>query len=480
MSDGRIAAWLLLAAFLARLVACLGTLIFGTDSGQFLWMADRMSEARFHDALSVTYHPMYPLLVAALKTFAGSAERAGFWISMTLGAGAVLPLFFLARSVFGRPAAFIAGLIYAFHPYTVELHADVMTEGTFSFFLFWAMWLGWRALEDPSLDRAVLAGLSAAAAFLTRAEGVLAMALVPAWQGVELLRRRDRWGTRLGGIGLGLAAMALLTFPFLLWVKSVHPEKKWALSAKWSVTQAGATVAPSRAEAAGEGGYEARVGRVAFSVVRMMYYVGIPFYLLGLLGLRGLEARRALFYFSFPLLHLAGLLWSLQKVTYMSYRYVVPPMNLLAAVMALGVVVAIRFLARRWPEARWILASQVLVAVVAVAVGIRAFGVHRADANAAREAAAWIRAQGGPAREVCSTMDQIPYLAGARAAGFPPDWERLGDALDRRPIDYFVYTDRDLADPRPAYVSRLPECARLDPPAAIRGQRTIYIQRVKR
>jgi len=33
ISDGRLAALLFAAAFLARLVACLGTAIFGTDGG---------------------------------------------------------------------------------------------------------------------------------------------------------------------------------------------------------------------------------------------------------------------------------------------------------------------------------------------------------------------------------------------------------------------------------------------------------------
>ena len=482
MSDGRLAGVLFLAAFLARLVMFLGTPLFGTDGGQFLWMADRMGEARFHDALAVTYHPMYPFLIAAARTFLGSAERAGFWISMVLGAGAVVPLFSLARAVFGRPAAFIAALLYAFHPYTVELNADVMTEGTFAFFLFWAMWLGWRVLEDPSIDRAVLAALSAAAAYLTRAEGMLAMALVPAWQAVELLRRRDRWAERLGGIGLGLAAMALLVFPFLLWVRSVHPQKKWALSAKWSVTQAGEALKVSRDDApVPSAGYTGgRYGKLGSSMVRMMYYVGIPFYLLGLLGLRGLEWRKAFFYFSFPLLHVAGLVWALQKVPYMSYRYVVPVMNILGVVMALGVIQSIRFLARRWPEPRWVLASQALVLVATALTGIRLFNAHRADENPAREAAAWIRAQGGTVRGICTTVDQVAYLSGARLMGFPPDWPRFSETLDRKPIDYFVYTDKDLARPEPPYVGRLREYGRLEPPAEIKGGRTIYIQRVKR
>lgn len=471
MSDGRLAGFLFLAAFLARLVLALGTLIFGTDGGQMLYMADRMGEARFHEALSVTYHPFYPFLVAVLKTFLGSTERAGFGVSVTLGAAAVVPLFHLVRSVFGRPAAFITGLIFAFHPYTLDVHADVMTEGTFAFFLFSSMWLGWRSMEDPAVDRGILAGMAAAAAYLTRAEGMLAMALVPAWQGVELLFRRDRWAARLGSIGLGVAAMAILVFPFLLWVKSVHPDRKWAPSAKFSVSQAG--------EGTEKVGYGQRVGRVASSAVRMMFYVGVPFYALGLVGLKRLASRKALFYFSFPLLHLAGLLWALQKVPYMSYRYVIPAMNLLAVVMALGVLEAIRFLSRRLPEDRWILASQGLVLLATAGVGVRIFGVHRVEDNIARDAASWIRSNGGTQRPLYSSLDQAGYLSGTRSYWYPADWEGFVRALDDRTSDYVLYTDKDLASRDPAYVGRLRECERLEPPHVLRGRRTVYIQRVK-
>ncbi len=486
MGEGRLAAVLFLAAFLARYSTCLGTLIFGTDGGQFLYMAEMMSGARFGEALALSYHPMYPLLTAAAKTFFGSAERAGFWVSMILGSGAVVPLFFMSRHVFGRPAGFITGLAYAFHPYTLDLHADVMTEGTFSFFLFWSIWLGWKALDDASVERAVLAGLSAAAAFLTRAEGILAMVLLPAWQFVELLRRRDRWADRLGGIGLGAAASVLLIFPFLLWVKWAHPQKKWALSAKYSVIQAGSTIIPGGHDAIEDrhqhrtGIFADRYGKLALSIVRMMYYAGIPFYIMGLAGIGGLDRRRAIYYFSFPLLYIAGLLWSLQKVPYMSYRYVVPPMNLLAAVMATGVVLTIRLIARRWPERRWVLASQIIVAIVTVAVGIRALGVHRAESNVARAAAAWIRSQGGTEKGLFASLDQVGHLAGTRTLWFPPDWNGFIKALNERLTDYVLYTDKDLASGVPQYIGRLMECDRLEPPHVIRDARTVYIQRVKR
>lgn len=488
MSDVRLATVLFGVAFLTRFVAYLGTFIFGTDGGQFLFMADRMGEARFHEALSVSYHPMYPLLVSAARPFVGDTEAAGFWVSMVLGAGAVVPLFLMVRAIFGRPAGFLTGLLFAFHPFTVELHADVMTEGTFVFFLFWALWQGWKVLRNPSVEGALLASVGAAAAFLTRGEGLAALVGIPVWQGIEFLRRRDRRGTRLAGIGLGIAASGLLVFPFLLWVRSVHPEKRWALSAKWSVLRATEASPgsegpfPEESPTRRRGLLANRYVRVASSAVRQMYVVGIPFYLLGLWGLRRTTASvlGTLFYFSFPVLHLGGLLWGLRNVPYMSYRYVVPPMNLLAVLAALGLIQAVRFLAGRLPERRWIPAAGLLVMVVTVLPGLRSFGIHRKEVRVAREAALWIRSQGGPGRGVCSTLDPVGYLSGTRNRWFPETYEGLLQDLGDGRVDFLVYTDRDREAGRPSYLARLEECDRLEPPVKIAGERIVFVQKVRR
>ena len=114
-------------------------------------MADWMAAGRFHDALSLAYHPLYPLLVAAARPLAGGTEAAAGLVSTILGAAATAPLFLAARAIFGRPAAFFVALLYAFTPDLVELQSEPMTEGAYMFFLFSSLWLTWRMMESPSL-----------------------------------------------------------------------------------------------------------------------------------------------------------------------------------------------------------------------------------------------------------------------------------------------------------------------------------------
>lgn len=456
MSEPRVAALLVIGAFLARFVAYLGTGIFGTDSAQFLLMAQWMGEGRFQEALEITYHPLYPLLVAAAAPLAGGVEPAGFWVSMVLGSAAAAPLYFLVSSTFGRPAAFLTGIFYCFQPHTVDLQADVMTEGTFSFFLFGAAWLCRKGLGEPSVERALLAGLSASAAYLTRPEGILAVAFVTLWPVAEWVRARDRAVARLGGAGLAFAAAVLLAFPFLLWVRK--ETGAWGISAKGSVRNAGLAPVPD-GEAAAAPGEEAtpvasRYGRFAKSILRVTSGVTIPFFLLGLGQLRGRGLWGPLFYFSLPAAYLGGLLWSLRSHPYWSYRYVVPSMNLLFVLAALGILAAARYAERRWPGRRWALGAAALVGLAAVAPYLRHLRPHRTEEAAVREAGAWLRARG--ATRVASTTDKIGFFIGRKVLPFPGGAAELhGEGAP----EYYVYLEKDLTSGKRPDLSRLGEGA---------------------
>src|SRR5262249_16492057 len=116
VSDGRLAASIFTLALLVGVVAWTGAAIFGTDGCHFLLMADWISAGRFDDALRIAYHPGYPLLIAAAKIPLRDTVLAGHAVAALFGAAAVVPLFRMIRRFFGRPAAFIPGILYAFHP----------------------------------------------------------------------------------------------------------------------------------------------------------------------------------------------------------------------------------------------------------------------------------------------------------------------------------------------------------------------------
>ncbi|HKS16170.1 MAG TPA: glycosyltransferase family 39 protein, partial [Planctomycetota bacterium] len=185
--------WAIFLAVLAvRLMAWAGTYTFGTDSAAFLRMAEQMCAGSWHDSLKVYYHPGYPAVVAVFSYVVGDFERAGFIVSILFGSLAVLPLYLLARDTFGRSAALMTVVLYGLHSALVELQVDVMTEGLYCATLFTAIWMGRRFIDTRRLPWSIGAGVAAAAAYLTRNEGLIAICGLACWFLFEAIRRRDR------------------------------------------------------------------------------------------------------------------------------------------------------------------------------------------------------------------------------------------------------------------------------------------------
>jgi len=479
MTDTRLAMLLFAAAFLARLIAATGSAIFGTDGGHYLLMADWMREGRFHEALLLTYHPLYPLLTAALRSVTPSTELAGELVSTTLGSAAAIPLFAAVRGVFGRPTAFLTGLIYAFGHPLVEVQSDVMTEGAYFFFLFGTLWLTFRMTAEPGPVRGAVLGASAAAAFLTRPEGLLAIALSLAWPAVFILRHHRAPALRIAGIATTALVILLMTSPYLFWVKVQRGH--WALSVRPSA------IAGERSLGAGAQGEETadsqavlyrQYARALFRLSGVM----IPFFLLGLPSLRKVDMWNGLLYFSFPVGQLIGILVAMRRHNFMSERYLLAGMTLLMPVAALGILRVLDWLSHRPGPAGRPALGAVLVLLLTVAPGVRCLRLRRVECLSFPAAARWIQSQPGPRpRGMSGPVEQVAYLCGTRSYYTPAGRDDLRQSLKTLPVDYLVYSEKDVTN-RAEYVRMLRSCEELEPAVAIAGTPgtwTVYIHRVK-
>ncbi len=442
MSDRRLASLIVLAALLARMTLYLGTSVFGTDGGQMLRMADHFEAGRWGEALRIGYHPLYPLLISLVKPLLGT-EMAGFAVSMALGSAAAAPLFLLTRDAVGRPSAFFGTLLYAVYPHFVELHADVMTEGTFMFFFIAAIWLGWETVKTPRWDLGLLSGLSAGAAYLARAEGILAVVGIPGWLAVSCWRGRPalRAVTVLLAAAAGLAAM----FPFLLWSRSVTG--RWTISAKGSVQAVeGKQVRPPEVtEKRGERRVRKPVKEMMRHVTKVSYWAVLPLLVLGTLGIRRTWAVP--YWLSFPLLYWVAIIWATTRNPYTSYRYLLPGMALMLPLGVAGVEWILRRF-RRGTLLPW------AVAVLVLVLAPRNLRPIRAEERSTRTAGAWIASQPGR-KMVFSTTDKVSWYAETPMRDMPVSWEVLLEVLHE--IDYLVYTQKDLDDLSPPWLARIRE-----------------------
>jgi 4-amino-4-deoxy-L-arabinose transferase-like glycosyltransferase len=347
-------------------------------------------------------------------------------VSSLLGGLSVLPLYRLAARAWGDRAAFIAGLLDAVLPPVVDLHADVMLEGTFMFFFFGAMAAGWSALERKSWERAILAGAAIAAAWLTRPEG----AYLPLLFALAGLLRRSRFAP--AALGLAGATTLVLAMPYAFYVR--RQTGKFGISANafssgildvvtGKAKMSGYAVDDRTAQEYGEYRDILRHGKVGGPIVtlskaatRNLFYILVPFVLVGFAFLRTPDFRAgpasyllaaAGGYFIPPVLAFAA-------GTPFSHRYILVSCVLVLPVAAVGLLKA-----GEWARRREALPA--FLVLVCGVMAVRDVLPRRRDKIGWKLAGQAIRERLGPGRKILAMFHPITFYAEGEYVDFPGD-----------------------------------------------------------
>lgn len=460
---------ILLVVLAVRLMVWAGTYAIGTDSAAFLRMAELIREGEWHEALRTYYHPGYPAAVALFSHVTGDFERAGFLVSILSGSIAVLPLFLLARDLFGRPAALVTVLLYAAHFTLVELHVDVMTEGLYFAAFFGAIWMGRRFLDSNRLPWAIGAGVLSAGAFLVRHEGLIAVCGLVSWFLFEAIRRKDRSSGALclGAVFAG-GAFLIASMPFLVWVRGEMGQ--WVTTAKGSGTGLRLLL---------EGEFVPYGGRLIVKAIDDFAEVLCRFVLLVPLG-AGLalawrqERWRRLYLASWPAAYLLGLLYMMQGVGHVSYRYLTPAFCLLLPFLSWGLL----RLLDRIPDRMRPRAVMSAALALGLLVGHQCFNVRRWDDVPLVRAGEWIRAQSAGRPRILTTRDKVAWYA---RGDLRPAPRSLEDALS---CDFVVFAEREFEKPRWPFMPALDRDPRFervpDDFRRARGQSPVRVYRVRK
>jgi 4-amino-4-deoxy-L-arabinose transferase-like glycosyltransferase len=465
--DDRRLLWTVFLAVLAvRLVAWAGTYTFGTDSSQFLRMAELMRDGSWHVALKTFYHPGYPATVAVTSMAIGDIETAGFLVSVLFGSLAVVPLFLLARDLFGRPAALVTGVLYAMHFPLIEVQVDVMTEGLYCAALFTAIWMGRRFMVSNRLAWALGAGTAASAAYLVRNEGMIAIFGLSCWFLFEAVRRRDRTsGDLFLGTLFAVGAFLIAAMPFLVWVRGEM--------GYWTTTAKGSGQAFLRSGGEGVTHREALTVKALLAFAKLHYFVLLAPLAAGLALAWREERWKRLYLVSWPVVYLAAVGYAMHGIGYVSYRYLLPGFCLLLPFTAWGFLK----LVERLPLAqrgRMAIAGTIAMALL---VGFKTFDVHRWEDVPLTRAGEWIRGNSKPRPNIFTTRDKVVWYA--RGFLLPPP-ASINDAAS---ADFLVMTERDWVRREWSFMPNLegdPRFERVaqDFTAGKEGQRPVRVYRV--
>ena len=178
--------------------------------------------------------PLYPILIGISWLFTHNLEFSGQIVSVIAGSLLVVPVFYLAKGMFGRKAALLSAIFIVICPPLIFGSTEVRVASLYTLMVWAAVAVGWKALKSKQLLWSALTGLVLALCYLTRAEAIM---LLPIFLLLYLLSFKLRTGSYLAivksvvskGI-ITIAVFALLSSPF--WVFLHRHTGTWTFSGR--------------------------------------------------------------------------------------------------------------------------------------------------------------------------------------------------------------------------------------------------------
>ena len=185
--------------------------------------------------------PLYPILIGISWLFTHNLEFSGQIVSVIAGSLLVVPVFYLAKGMFGRKAALLSAIFIVICPPLIFGSTEVRVASLYTLLVWAAVAVGWKALKNKHLLWSALTGLALALCYLTRAEAII---LLPIFLLLYLLSFKLRTGSYLSaaksimfkGIIL-IAVFALVSSP--LWIFLYRHTGTWTFSGRGAHTFTG-------------------------------------------------------------------------------------------------------------------------------------------------------------------------------------------------------------------------------------------------
>jgi 4-amino-4-deoxy-L-arabinose transferase-like glycosyltransferase len=149
----------------------------------------------------------------------------------------VVPIYLLARELFGKPVAFWSGIFVALHPALAFAQTAPLAEPAYMFFGFFGLWLGWQALQKKRWWLAAAAGCCWGFSYLAKPEGagfLIVFALFAAGRALLDFFHHRRVPSFLMLLLAG-ASFLLTASPYLIYLH--RQTGHWTLSAKGAANQ---------------------------------------------------------------------------------------------------------------------------------------------------------------------------------------------------------------------------------------------------
>ena len=187
-------------------------------------------------ARDTTHPPFFPLIIGAIYLAVGDLEKSSDIVYALFGGLMLLPIFVLARRIYGYPTAYLAAILLAIYPVltVVGLYWGTMLEPLYIFLLFGALVTWLIGMEERRPGMMAVAGMMFAMGFLTRPEPVVYFGIFFLVSLFWPFRNLVRKGTRLRLCASFVGAFLLTAAPYLVYMHAQTGH--WTLSEKGPIT----------------------------------------------------------------------------------------------------------------------------------------------------------------------------------------------------------------------------------------------------
>lgn len=224
-------------ALLFRLFMLRYRFAVGWDEPHYLQMAASFAAGKWEAFFHSYWSPGLPLWMGLMNLFIPDVEFAGRLTTIGFGAFTVVPIYLLAYELFGKPAAFWAGIFAALHPALAFAQTAPLAEPAYMFFGFLGLWLGWQALQKKRWSLALAAGCSWGFSYLAKPEGtgfLIVFAVFAAGRTIVDFFSQRRVPALVMILWAG-AGFLLTASPYLIYLH--RQTGHWTLSAKGAANQ---------------------------------------------------------------------------------------------------------------------------------------------------------------------------------------------------------------------------------------------------
>jgi 4-amino-4-deoxy-L-arabinose transferase-like glycosyltransferase len=166
--------------------------------------------------------PLLPAIIEWTMILLGPTSFAAVLPGLILGSLTVPLCWWAARQWFGPAAGIAAAALAAFSDVHILFSRTALTDGPLCFWFLLSVYFAWRAMVLLDYRAAIAAGLAAGAAWSTKYNGWLTLAVIVsgllAWGLFERLDRRE-WTARLSIAGVIVLVAAVCWSPVWYWLQ---------------------------------------------------------------------------------------------------------------------------------------------------------------------------------------------------------------------------------------------------------------------